>query len=31
VSRFDPPSKEAPYREGMDGDWDGYLDETGDW
>jgi hypothetical protein len=28
VSRFNPPSEETPYREGMDGDYDGDLGET---
>ena len=28
VSRFNPPSEEAPYREDMDRDWRDDLDET---
>ena len=28
VSRFNPPSEETPYREGMDRDWVGDLGET---
>ena len=30
VSRFNPPSEETPYREGMDRDWPGDLDKTGE-
>ena len=30
VSRFNPPSEEAPYREELDRDQDRDLDETGE-